>query len=173
MSFNRLAGAALAAAFLFSSAPAFANGIEIHDAYAISAMPGAMTGAAFMVIHNHGGPPDRLTGVRSDAAARVELHTHIQNADGVMQMVHVEEGFPLISEGEIVMERGGNHIMFMGLTQPFTPGETVSVTLEFETADDMTITIPIGEPQMDGSMDHGTMDHGTMDHGAANPVASE
>jgi copper(I)-binding protein len=168
MSLNRLAGAALAAAFLMSSAPAFANGIEIHDAYAISAMPGAMTGAAFMIIHNHGGPSDRLTGVRSDAAARVELHTHIQNADGVMQMVHVEEGFALGSEGEIVMERGGNHIMFMGLTQPFVPGETVSVTLEFETAPDMTISIPIGEPQMGDSMDHGS-----MDHGAADPAASQ
>lgn len=169
MSFTTFSRAALAAALLISAVPAFAEGIEVHDPYAISAMPGAPTGAAFMIIHNHGGAPDRLLDVRSDAAARVELHTHVQNADGVMQMVHVEEGFDLPTDGEIIMERGGNHIMFMGLAQPFTPGATVSVTLEFEAAGDVVVEIPVGDPGMEGA----GMDHGHMDHGAAEPAATE
>jgi periplasmic copper chaperone A len=169
MSFMSYSRAAIAAAILTAASPAFAEGIEVHDAYAISSMPGAATGAAFMIIHNHGGAPDRLLDVRSDAAARVELHTHVQNADGVMQMLHVEEGFDLPTDGEILMERGGNHIMFMGLAQPFTPGEAVSVTLEFEVAGDVTIEIPVGEPGMEGS----GMDHGHMDHGAAEPAVTE
>lgn len=87
--------------------------IEIHDAYARAATPSSKTGAAFMMIRNEGGEADRLLGVASGAAKRVELHTHIEN-DGVMRMVHVEEGFDLPKDGEIAMKRGGNHVMLMG-----------------------------------------------------------
>ena len=65
-----LSGAALAAVLAAFACPALADGIEVHEAYAIQAMPGGPTAAAFMVIHNHGGPADRLVDVRSDIAAR-------------------------------------------------------------------------------------------------------
>jgi copper(I)-binding protein len=174
MSFKTTLRAALTATFAFVLSPAFANGIEIHEAYAISSIPGAPTGAAFMIIHNHGGPADRLVGVRSDAAERVELHTHVMDSDGVMRMIHVEEGFELATDGEIILERGGNHIMFLGLVDPLTAGEAVTVTLEFEVSGDLTIEIPIGDMATEGAgMDHGSMDHGTMDHATTEPALSE
>lgn len=165
MSFITRARVAFAVSALFLAAPAFAEeGIEIHDAYAIAA-PGGMSGAAFMTIHNHGGAPDRLIDVRSDAAAKVELHTHTENSDGVMTMVHVEEGFDLPTDGEILMDRGGNHIMFMGLSQPFEDGVVLSVTLVFETAGEITVDVPVDLSRMAGdAMDMGAMDHGTTGH---------
>ncbi|HAR50784.1 MAG TPA: copper-binding protein, partial [Roseovarius nubinhibens] len=47
------------AAALLVASPAFAGEIEITDAYARSASPVAKTGAAFLVIENHGAA-DRL-----------------------------------------------------------------------------------------------------------------
>jgi copper(I)-binding protein len=121
---------------------AFGQQIEIHDPYARSASPMAKSGAAFMVIRNAGDSADRLIGADSPAAQRVELHTH-REEDGVMRMIHVEEGFPLPGTGEIRMQRGGHHVMLMGLTAPFEQGATIPLTLTFEDAGEMTLDVPV------------------------------
>ncbi len=130
-------------AALFAAAPAFAQDITIVDAYARSASPAAKTGAAFLVIENHTDHDDRLIGVASPAAKMVQLHTHKENADGVMSMVHVEEGFALPEGGAITMQRGGEHVMFMGLTGPFEQGAMIPLTLTFEKAGEMEIEVPV------------------------------
>jgi hypothetical protein len=61
----------------------------------------------------------------------------------VMRMVHVEEGFELPAGETVVLERGGRHVMFMGLAGPMEQGETVAVTLTFEQAGDMRVEIPV------------------------------
>ncbi len=145
--------------------PAFAQGIEIAEPYARSASPTAKTGAAFMQIINHG-EADRLTGASSPAADLVQLHTHMESDDGVMQMMHVEEGFDLPAEDTLSLERGGKHVMLMGLTAPLEQGATVPVTLTFEKAGDMVLDVPVDLERMPG-MDMGDgagMDH-DMDHG--------
>ncbi len=129
-------------AFAFAL-PAFAHdGVMIEDAYA-RFMPGSMAGAAFMVIQNHSVADDRLIDAKSDVADRVELHTHKQGADGVMQMIHVPEGFVIPAEGSHDLKRGGDHIMFMGLTDKPKDGDTIHVTLTFEHAGDVEVDIPV------------------------------
>ncbi|WP_299784741.1 copper chaperone PCu(A)C [uncultured Marivita sp.] len=143
---------------LLVAAPAFAE-IEIHDSYARSASPTAQTGAAFMMIRNTGTEADRLIGASSDVAARTELHTHLEGENGVMRMVHVEEGFELPAEGEIAMVRGGKHVMLMGLNDSLEQGETVTITLTFEKAGDIVVDVPVDLERQDhgGMMDHGNM----------------
>ncbi|GGE47501.1 copper chaperone PCu(A)C [Actibacterium pelagium] len=121
--------------------PAFAEGIMINDAYARSSSPKA--GAAFMVIENTGPEGDRLIAAASDVAMRVELHTHKIDANGVAKMMEVEEGFPIAAGESHALARGGDHVMFMGLKEPFKNGEVLTVTLTFEKAGDMTIEIPV------------------------------
>lgn len=165
MSFKSLALAALLAA-----APTIlAAQIMVEDAYARSSGPTAPTGAAFMEITNHSDQDDTITDVTSEAAVRVELHTHLEGENGVMRMVHVEEGFPIAAGETILLERGGKHVMFMGLEAPMEQGGEVEVTFSFEHADPLTVTIPVDlerQPTHGGDMDHGTMDHGDMDHDA-------
>ncbi|MBN9888401.1 copper chaperone PCu(A)C [Salipiger abyssi] len=137
--------------------PAFAE-IAVQDAYARSAMAGAKTGAAFMVIENTGDEDDRLIAVASDAAVKVELHTHIAGDNGVMRMVEVEEGFVIPAHGAHALARGGDHVMFMGLTAPFEQDKMLSVTLTFEKAGEMMVEIPVDlERQPDHAMQHGKM----------------
>ncbi len=142
---------AAAAVIALSSLPAFAE-IVISDSYARSASPHAKTGAAFMQIENTGPEADRLIDARSDAAKRVELHTHIIT-DGVAQMVHVEEGFALEPGQTVSLQRGGKHVMLMGLNGPFVHGETVTITLVFEQAGEITIEVPI---DLERTPDEGT-----------------
>lgn len=161
---QKLLLAALMGAISAAGLPALAGDIMITDAYARASTPMARSGAAFMTIMNHGDSDDRLVAVASDAAARAELHTHIDAGDGVMQMRHDEDGFGIPAGGAHRLARGGDHVMLMGLTGPLAHGAEIELTLTFESAGEMTVTVPVDlerKPDEGASMDHGSMDHGS------------
>ncbi|TCK99321.1 hypothetical protein BXY66_3823 [Shimia isoporae] len=140
MSFKLLSLAAIAAASV--AMPAFAE-ISINDPYARVANPKAKNAGAFMVIANSGDEDDRLLSVKSEVAARTELHTHKETGDGVMKMMEVEEGFVIPAGGEHGLVRGGDHVMFMGLGTGLAHGDTVPVTFVFEKAGEIVVEIPV------------------------------
>lgn len=151
--FAALAASAICTATLTTAA--LADGIVIDDAYARASNTRA--GAAFVMIHNHGTVDDRLVSVSSDAAARVELHTHKEIGDGVFKMMEIEDGFAIPAGGMHGLARGGDHVMFMGLTAPFEQGAVVSVTLTFEQAGDVVVDIPVDlerQPAKDAHAGH-------------------
>ena len=117
--------------------------IHIEDAFARTASPSAKAGAAFMVLVNPTDQDDRLISARSDVSARVELHTHIHGTDGVMQMVELDEGIAIPAGGSHALKRGGDHVMFMGLTRALEQDDTVVVTLTFEKAGSVRVEIPV------------------------------
>ncbi len=142
MSLKSTAFTALAAFTLTLAAPAMAQEIHVLDPYARSASPMAKTGAAFMQIENIGDADDRLIAASSPAATMVQLHTH-REVDGVMKMVQVEEGFVVPAGETIFLQRGGDHVMLMGLTEPFEQGKTIPLTLVFETSGEIEIEVPV------------------------------
>ncbi|MCV2888582.1 copper chaperone PCu(A)C [Ruegeria aquimaris] len=144
-----------AAATLTLATTALARDITIDDAYARSAGANAKAGAAFMMIHNTGDTDDRLIEARSDVSARVELHTHKINDQGVAQMMHVPEGFVIPAGGMHALARGGDHVMFMGIKAPFEQGAMVPVTLVFEKAGEIEVEIPVDLERQGGG--HGQM----------------
>ncbi len=130
--------------------PAIADSIiVVDDAYARSAGKSAKAGAAFMVIQNTGDTEDRLLSATSDVSVRVELHTHKIDDAGIAKMVQVEEGFAIPAGESHVLKRGGDHVMFMGLKQPFEHGATVPVTLVFENAGEVVIDVPVDLERQD------------------------
>ncbi|WP_417728179.1 copper chaperone PCu(A)C [Roseovarius sp.] len=148
--------AALAAIAL--ATPVLAQEIHVLDTYARSASPMAKTGAAFMLIENIGDADDRLIGAASPAAHKVELHTHIEEG-GVMKMVHVEEGFAIPAGETLVLQRGGAHVMMMGLTESFEQGKIVPLTLVFEKSGEIVVDVPVDLDRKPGAS-HGK-GHGT------------
>lgn len=142
------------------STPAVAD-IVIKDPYARASGPNAKAGAAFMMIENTGPEDDRLIAASSDIAVRVELHTHKDMGEGIMRMMEVEEGFVVPAGGMHMLQRGGDHVMFMGLKGSMDQGTTVTVSLTFEKAGEMVVEIPV---DLERKPKHG-MGH-SMGHGA-------
>ena len=121
---NLLSAACVA---VFSSTPVFADNIMVMDAYARVASKVAKSGAAFMMIHNHSDQEDRLVAAASDVAKRVELHTHLEES-GVMKMTKLEDGIIIPAGGMHALKRGGDHVMFMGLTRSLEHGDMIEKT---------------------------------------------
>jgi periplasmic copper chaperone A len=157
------------AALLLTAAPALADEgashIEIHDPYAIQAVPTAPTGSAYMLIHNHASTPDRLLSVASPSAERVEVHSSTEE-DGVLRMGPVEEPVEIPAGGLVLLKRGGVHLMFMGLAEPWEDGAMVPVTLTFEEAGEVAIEVPV-------DLDRLTEDGAAEEHGDGEAEASE
>lgn len=139
--------------------------IVIDDPYARASRPNAPTGAAFMVIRNTGETEDRLVAASSDVAKRVELHTHIDQGDGVMKMTEIEGGITIPAGEAHMMVRGGDHVMFMGLIEPLEQDTAINVTLTFEQAGDVVVTIPVDNER---KPKHGGMKHKQMNNNATN-----
>lgn len=158
---------AFCAAVLLSASPlAAAETMMVEDAYARSSTASAISGAAFMKLVNHSGADDRLVGASSDVADKVELHQHVEDANGVMRMGEIEGGVPLAADETHIFQRGGDHLMFLGLKQPLVQDDVIKVTLEFEKAGPVEIEIIVDqERQPDhGAMQHGKKGMGDMDH---------
>ncbi len=134
--------------------PAFAADIMIMDPYARAASPSAKAGAAFMMIHNTGSTDDRLIAARTDAAKRVELHTHVESGDGVFKMMEIEGGIDLPAGATHHMARGGDHVMLMGLTGPLNQDAEIEVTLVFEEAGEVVVSIPVDNARKPKHGDH-------------------
>lgn len=162
----------LAAAAAFLAIPAIAHdGPHIENAYA--RVGGSGSGAVFFDIVNHSEKPDRLIGAASDVAARVELHTHRQDANGVMQMIEVKEGFAVEGKGTHSLARGGDHVMLLGITKPLAQGDTVTLTLTFERGDVLTLDVPVDnerKPEHGAAGGHDHSGHSHSGHGTKAPT---
>jgi periplasmic copper chaperone A len=157
MSLKTVLFAATAALSFVGAAYADGAKIMVQDQYARVSAKMSTSGAAFMEIMNKGTEDDQLIEARSDIAKRVELHTHMETGDGVMKMIHVEEGFTIPAGDHHMLQRGGDHVMFMGLKQELKHGDVVSVTLVFKNAGEVMIDIPVDlerKPAHGGHMKH-------------------
>jgi copper(I)-binding protein len=103
----------------------------------------AGNGAVYMVLSNEGGSDDTLISAETDIAAVVELHeTKMENDVMKMSPVHTIN----IPAGESVMLKpGGLHVMLINLQKELVPGETVTLTLNFEKSAPITIEAEIRE----------------------------
>jgi copper(I)-binding protein len=117
----------------------------VSDSYARSTGPLAKAGAAYMKIINHSKKDDRLISVYSYIAKKTELHTHLKSDNGVMKMMRIDKGIEIGAMKEHALVRGGEHIMFMGLKEPFENGKIIPVTLLFEKAGEVNIEVVVDQ----------------------------
>jgi copper(I)-binding protein len=116
--------------------------IQVDKPWARATAPGAKVAGGYMLIRNAGGAADRLVAASSPAAARVELHVHI-NDNGVMKMREVP-GYDVPAKGSFELKPGGAHLMFMDIRRPFKEGEKVTVKLKFEKAGEVSAEFHVG-----------------------------
>ncbi len=134
------------------------EGVEAHDFWARAALKDGNS-AAYMLLHNHSTEDDALIGASSDVATAVEVHLSKMKDDGTMEMIK-QESVALPADGEVELKPGSYHIMLIGLVKDLNVGDEITVTLDFENAEDVTLTIPVMEAaDMGGS---GMDGHNTM-----------
>ena len=112
-----------------------------HPFARASATPVARAGATYLTITNKGDAPDRLISIETEAAGRVQLHTH-EEVDGVMRMIPAEN--LVIQPGETrTLRPGSDHLMMFNLASPLKEGTDFTVTLNFEHAGKVEVTVPV------------------------------
>lgn len=115
--------------------------IRIANAWAPATIGSHGTGAGYMVIINNQSADDRLIGVKSDWADHVSLHASIRGGD-VARMRELA-ALPVPAGQRIALAPGARHLMFTGLYSPFVAGDAVPVTLMFERAGEIEITLGV------------------------------
>ena len=123
-----------ACAILALAAPAYAHsykagGLEIGHPWARETAPGATVGAGYFKVTNTGTKSDRLVGVETSGAGKVEIHESV-NENGIAKMREVKS--IEIPPGETSLKSGGYHLMLIDLKQPLAEGMRVPATLIFE-----------------------------------------
>jgi periplasmic copper chaperone A len=127
-----------------ASSLAFAQGasIKVEQPWSRAMPAGASTGAVYLTINNKSHDVDRLLGASSDVADKLQIH-EMKVVNGNMEMREVTGGLSVPAGGSVVLKPGSYHVMLLGLKKPLKDGETIPLTLDFEKAGKVSITVPI------------------------------
>jgi copper(I)-binding protein len=136
----------------FAAAPAWAQ-IQVENAWSRATAPGVKIAAGYVVLRNRGTTPDRLVGVASSAARKVETHVTVRDGD-IMRMREVA-GYDIPAGGAMELKPGGAHLMFVDVRKPFKEGERIPVTLRFERAGEVQVDFQVGRAAPGHGHGHG------------------
>ena len=121
------------------------TGCEVvaRDAVVRAATPSSVSAAAYLTLENNCAKDERLAGVMSVSAKRVELHTHEIDSDGIAAMKAAGDGFELPA-GEILrLVPGGDHIMLTGFTDRLDDLRELELELHFESSESIRLAVPV------------------------------
>lgn len=141
--------AALAVTFAFGSAIAhdFKAGSLTIDHPAVSPTRGSVANnAGYLTIINTGPQADRLLSASSPDAARVEVHEHARNQNGLMAMRPVRGGVSIPARGRVQFAPGGLHLMIYSPKAPLRDGGYFPITLTFERAGNVDVVAMVETP---------------------------
>lgn len=118
------------------------NGAEAeHSGGEMNRQTEVMT-PVFGTLRNQSDADLRLVGASSEVSEQAELHETVPGPAGAATMQKREGGFAIPPGGELVLAPGGNHIMLIGLRDPITTGQQVTITLEFEGGSTAEMVVP-------------------------------
>lgn len=127
--------------------------LRVEEAWATPTPGGVDVSAGYLTLVNDTAAEDVLVSASSPRAGRVEIHEMAMEG-GVMQMRAVDR-LAIPAGGSIELAPSGRHLMFYGVTQPFAEGETIPVTLTFEHAGAIDVSLPVQRP----GATHGSAEH--------------
>jgi copper(I)-binding protein len=78
----------------------------------------------------------------ADVAGKVQVH-EMSMDNGVMKMRPVDNGLAIDPGKTVKLAPGGYHLMMMDLKAPLKQGDKVPVTLEFEKAGKVTVSLDV------------------------------
>jgi copper(I)-binding protein len=143
---HRLFGLALLAT-LFAATPAPAEEVKAGDlvitqAWSRATPGGAKVGGGYLTIENKGSVPDRLIGGSAAVADKIQVHEMATN-NGVMTMRPLDKGLVIEPGTTVKLAPGGYHLMLLDLKSPLKQGDKLPVTLEFEKAGKVSLSLDV------------------------------
>lgn len=113
----------------------------IRDGWARPAKAGRMSAAYFTLV-NGTATADTLIGARSDAAINTEVHLSFMNDEGLMAMEE-QEMVPVPAGTSLEFKQGGLHIMLIQPEKDLVEGDSVRITLEFVSGQELKGIVPV------------------------------
>jgi copper(I)-binding protein len=116
--------------------------LTVTSAVARPAMEGSKHSAAYITLHNHSDKDITITSATSmNIANRVELHT-VTDTNGVKKMVKVDK-LVIPAGGDLVMQKGGIHIMLMNLKKLINIGDKFDIELHTTELGVQTVSVEV------------------------------
>lgn len=138
MNFRYFIAALLAA----SSSLVHAQDVQVTASRARATVPQQQSAGAYLTLENRGKEGDRLVSASTPVAKSVEIHTMAMDGN-VMRMREVD-AIELKPAAKVVMNPGeGYHLMLMGLQRTLKAGERFPLTLQFEKAGKVEVSVPV------------------------------
>jgi copper(I)-binding protein len=119
------------------------NFVGLVDAWAGATVEGMPNGAVYGYLVNLGTETDTLLTVSTDVAEFAEVHETTINDEDVMRMQPLNDGLMVMPHNYAQLQRGGYHIMLINLLQQLEDGSTFDITLVFESAGEVVVTVPV------------------------------
>lgn len=110
----------------------------VSDAWIRPPMGAGLPAAGYLTITGSAGTADALVGASSPLATSVEVHETMAEGSGMTGMRPVSR-LEIATGATVRLEPGGYHLMLFGLTGTPAVGETIELTLTFETAGEVTV----------------------------------
>jgi copper(I)-binding protein len=119
--------------------------VSLFDGWAAATGAGMPNGAVYGYLLNLGTETDTLISASTAVTEVVEFHETIIGENDVMQMQPLTEGLAIAPQNYVQLQPSGYHIMLFNLAQPLEAGSTFDLTLEFEQAGEVIVTVPVRE----------------------------
>lgn len=103
---------------------------------------GAKVAGGYLTIENKGSAPDRLIGGSAEIAGKLSVH-EMAIDNGVMKMRALDKGLAIEPGKTVKLAPGGFHLMLEELKGPLKQGDKVPVTLEFEKAGKVQLSLDV------------------------------
>ncbi len=131
--------ATLVAVWAIASPALAEESVRVFDAWARASVLASRPGAAYLTIKS--ASDDTLIGASTPVAKRVMIHAVEKDGD-VIRMKHVE-ALELPAGQQVTLAPGGMHLMLMGLHDKLSEGTAFPMTLNFETAGEITVDVSV------------------------------
>ena len=140
-SLNLLALAGCMAATCAVAHDARIGAIHVMHPAAPATLPGQSSGVVHLSIENEGSMPDKLLSATSPAGS-VSLHSMTMNGN-IMKMRELQS-LALPAGAKVSLDAGSAyHLMLTGLQRPMKTGDAIPLTLTFEKAGKLEVSIHV------------------------------
>ena len=137
------------------SGTAYAQSVDVKDAWVRTSVPGQKATGAFMKLTAKDGA--KLVAASSPVAGVTEVHEMKMEGD-IMRMKAVAGGLDLPAGKTVALKPGGYHVMLMDLKAALSKDSTIPLTLVFKDAKGvesrLELKLPVAAAPMAGAHKH-------------------